>query len=229
MFPVCLWGTTMANPRKTQFHLDFKDCLLVQVLTLVSGMNEKETDVSGISAHWQSSTDFNISIPQVQSGRGIDGREGQEPQKIPHFISTRSLPGITAGSWHIHRLRSWMAAGEGSVAVAGEAARRAPPHKKQALLVLLRCHSMQGLSKQTFTSNDESRINHADFFLAKRRKKCSSIKTSKNHIWRQKVASCSSHLGWRPAPCAPSALFHTLLCGFLSNSLHPHSNKRSII
>lgn len=105
-----------------------------------------------------------------------------------------------------------MAAGEGSVAVAGEAARRVPPHKKQALLVLLRCHSMQGLSKQTFTSNDESRINHADFFLAKRRKKCSSIKTSKKSHLKTKGCKLLKSLGLKAsAMCS--------LCTFSNPSL----------
>lgn len=80
-----------------------------------------------------------------------------------------------------------MTAGEGSVAVAGETAHCVPPHKKQALLALLCCHSMQGLSKQTFTSHVERRINHAAFFLAKRReKKSSSSKNLKENTFKDK-------------------------------------------
>lgn len=72
-----------------------------------------------------------------------------------------------------------MTAGESSVVVAGETAHCAPPHKMQALLALLCCHSSQGLSKQTFTSNVESRINHAAFFLAKRREEKSNSSKKK--------------------------------------------------
>lgn len=83
-----------------------------------------------------------------------------------------------------------MAVGGGSVAVAGEAARCVPPHKTQALLALLCSHSTQGLSKQTFTSNVESRINHAAFFLAKRRgkKNLAAVKISKKSHLKTKDA-----------------------------------------
>jgi len=73
-----------------------------------------------------------------------------------------------------------------------EAARRVPPDANQALLVLLLLpFCTGGGSKQAFTSDVESKINHLAFFLSKRRKKkSSSSKTLKESTFKDKRLSC---------------------------------------
>lgn len=134
-----------------------------------------------------------------------------------------------------------------------EAARHVPLTQTRRFLYFCCCHSKQGrgagrgvLSKQTFTSDIESKINHLACFLTKRRKKnLAAVKISKKSCFKTKrcellkssgLKARAVHSLWISAN--PSSWRLTLNCRHfpllskhsgddsLSNPPKPGSNKR---
>lgn len=94
-----------------------------------------------------------------------------------------------SASWRTHRLRSWMTAVEGSVAVAGKAAQCVPPHKKQALLTLLSAIPHRGFLSKLSHSVLKAELIVQSFSLQREEKKIlAAVKTSEKSHWKTKDA-----------------------------------------